>query len=266
MDNRDPKNVGSKPTPTNQPGRIESNFNTPRNTGTNPPTPPNPPRKQSETEVERGIYRAQEQASNIGEKVQEQARSVVSTAQEQARTTLTTQKSRAAGSLQGVAKAFRQTGTQLRNQDQGAVAGYAESVADQIERFSNALENRDVDEMVTEVKHYARRHPEMFIGGAFVLGMLAARFLKSSAPDEMAELERPQLGMYSGSNYPVTPGHSGTTPGYTGTTPGYTGSTSRTTGTTTGSTGTPNITTPRPTTPSTTTPDVKSDKGNTFTT
>lgn len=231
MDNRDPKsrNVGSKPTTTNESGRVEQNYVPPRNTGTNPP---NPPRRQSETEMERGIYRAQEQASSVGNKVQAQAQNVMDTAQEQARSTLTTQKGRAADSLHSVARAIRHTGDQLRNENQDAIAGVADRVADQIESFSDTLQNRNVDEMVDDTERYARQHPEVFIGGAFVLGILAARFLKSSARSGVNDMNRTGMGMHTGSNYPLTPGYTSTTP------------------------------TPR----TTTTPDVTPDEGPTFTT
>jgi hypothetical protein len=42
------------------------------------------------------------------------------------------------------------------------------------------LQERDIDQIAFEVQDMARRQPAMFLGGAFLLGFMAARFLKSS--------------------------------------------------------------------------------------
>jgi predicted AlkP superfamily pyrophosphatase or phosphodiesterase len=60
-------------------------------------------------------------------------------------------------------------------------ARYSNQVADRVERASTYLEEHDLDELMVEAEDFARRQPELFIGGAFTLGLLAARFLKSSA-------------------------------------------------------------------------------------
>jgi len=72
-------------------------------------------------------------------------------------------------------------GQHLRKGDQAFVADYVDQAAGQIERFAGYLENRSVDELMYDAERFARRQPAMFLGGAFVLGVLAARFLKSSA-------------------------------------------------------------------------------------
>jgi hypothetical protein len=48
---------------------------------------------------------------------------------------------------------------------------------------SGYLEARDIQDLVGEAESLARRSPALFLGGAFTLGVLAARFLKSSSPD-----------------------------------------------------------------------------------
>ena len=59
-------------------------------------------------------------------------------------------------------------------------AKYSDSLAKQIEQISNYFERNDVRAMVSDVEDFARKNPVVFIGGAFALGFLAARFLKSS--------------------------------------------------------------------------------------
>jgi len=95
------------------------------------------------------------------------------------------QKERAAEGLGNVAQALRQTSEQLRSQSQQVpVDEYVSSAADQIERFSGYVRDKSVRDMVGGVEQFARRQPGLFLGGAFVLGLLGARFLKSSAQSD----------------------------------------------------------------------------------
>ena len=94
---------------------------------------------------------------------------------------LDAQKSKAAEGLGSVAQALRQTSDQLRDKDQGPLHQYVASAADQVERFSGYLRSKNVNEMVSEIEQFARRQPALFLGGAFMLGLLGARFLKSSS-------------------------------------------------------------------------------------
>jgi hypothetical protein len=91
------------------------------------------------------------------------------------------QKAAAAGSLGSVAQALRQTGQQFREQDQKPFGQVAESAADMVDRFSGFLSERDIQQLIGEAEGFARRQPALFIGGAFALGLIAARFLKSSS-------------------------------------------------------------------------------------
>jgi hypothetical protein len=94
---------------------------------------------------------------------------------------LDAQKDRAAEGLGSLVQALRQTSQQLREQNQGAaVDEYLTSATDQVERFSNYVRSANVSQMVNQVEQFARRQPRLFLGGAFVLGLLGARFLKSS--------------------------------------------------------------------------------------
>ena len=46
------------------------------------------------------------------------------------------------------------------------------------------MREKDVQAIVRDVERYAREQPALFLGGAFVLGLLGARFLKSTANRE----------------------------------------------------------------------------------
>ena len=93
---------------------------------------------------------------------------------------VSTQKDRATDTLGTLASAVRQSTQTLRDQQQDTVAQFVERAADQVDRWSANLRNRDVSQLMGDVQHFARRQPALFIGGAFVGGLLLARFLKSS--------------------------------------------------------------------------------------
>ena len=105
---------------------------------------------------------------------------IVSGVKSKATEQLSAQKGRATDGLDAIASAVRQSTTHLRSEQHDTVAQYAEKAAEQLERLSASLRNRDVDELLRDVQGLARRQPALVIGGSFVAGMLAARFLKSS--------------------------------------------------------------------------------------
>jgi hypothetical protein len=122
------------------------------------------------------------------------------------------QKAAASGGLSTVAHAFRQTGAQLRGQEQEGVAQYIDQAAERIEQFSHYLGQRDMRELARDAEQFARREPALFLGGAFAVGMLAARFLKSSGTSGASGQEswRGQADWYgqaptSGTTRPMLP-------------------------------------------------------------
>jgi len=109
---------------------------------------------------------------------------VVDQVQQQAGSRITRQKDEAASELQKVAGAVRQLGDQLGGQEQGPIAHYAaeygRKAADGLERLTNYLRQNDPKALVNEIEKLGRRQPALLIGGAFLLGLAGARFLKSS--------------------------------------------------------------------------------------
>jgi hypothetical protein len=90
------------------------------------------------------------------------------------------QKNRAADGLGGIADVFRTASNELRNENE-TLASYVDMASDQLRRFATQIRERGVGDMVEDVNQFARRRPALFIGGAFLLGVGLARFLKSSA-------------------------------------------------------------------------------------
>ena len=111
---------------------------------------------------------------------------VMARVRESANAQLASQKDRATDGLGSVAQAVRQTTQQLREGQHDTLAQYVEQAANQLERFSQSLKNKDVNELVSDAQQLARRQPALFIGSAFAIGLLGARFIKSSAPESQA--------------------------------------------------------------------------------
>lgn len=90
------------------------------------------------------------------------------------------QKNRAADGLGGIANVFRTAGNELRTENE-ALASYVDMASDQLKRFADQIRQKGVADMLDDVHSFARRRPALFIGGAFLVGVAVARFLKSSA-------------------------------------------------------------------------------------
>jgi len=124
-----------------------------------------------------------EQVGPAADKVQEKAGQAFGQVRQQVTSQLDSQKDKAAEGLTQAADAVRKTTEQLRQQEQmGAVANYAEDAAETIERLAGFLRERDMSQLMSETERFARQRPTMFLASAFTLGLVAARFLKSSPP------------------------------------------------------------------------------------
>ena len=90
------------------------------------------------------------------------------------------QKNRAADGLGGIADVFRNASNELRNENE-TIAQYVDMASDQMRRFADQIREKGVADMLDDVHAFARRRPALFIGGAFLVGLGIARFLKASS-------------------------------------------------------------------------------------
>ena len=108
---------------------------------------------------------------------------IVDRIRERAGAQLATQKDMATDGIGTIARAVRRTTQELREQQHDTIADYVDRTADQLERLSSGLKQKDIGELFRDAQSLARRQPAMFVGSAFAIGLLGARFLKSSSPD-----------------------------------------------------------------------------------
>jgi len=132
--------------------------------------------------IQDSAVRVQQKTGEIIDQAQEKVGEVADKVKEQASSQISSQKDKAAESLGNVADAIRQTGEQLRQNEQVApVAQYADQLAQGVEMVSNYLRSKSLPDIVGEVERFARREPALFLGGALTIGLLAGRFLRSSS-------------------------------------------------------------------------------------
>ncbi|MGI8640314.1 MAG: hypothetical protein ACR2MG_10165 [Pyrinomonadaceae bacterium] len=117
-------------------------------------------------------------------------------ATEKATSKIGEQKANLAQGLSSVADNIRQMGGSLRGAEQPhgiaeVTAKYSDTLADKVEQFSGYLDKKDLSEMKSDIEDFAHRNPALFLGGAFALGILAARFLKSGNSNQ-ALMRRPR--------------------------------------------------------------------------
>lgn len=121
--------------------------------------------------------------------VKEQAAAQVQTLVEKTKTTVQDRvrsaamsgKTQAVETVSGLAQSLLLAGQQLPDQ-QSSAAQLVEQTAERLDRVAEYLENTQLEELVQRTETWARKNPALFVGGAFLVGILGARFLKSSRP------------------------------------------------------------------------------------
>ncbi|MGH7509514.1 MAG: hypothetical protein ACREMZ_08585 [Gemmatimonadales bacterium] len=123
---------------------------------------------------------AREQIREVKDQVVGQARTTLEQARDRAGSSLGESKAQLADQFGTIAQALRRTSEQLRSEDQQRIAGLTETVARQVDQIGDYLRNRDARAMRTDLENLARRQPGLVVGSALILGLVGARFLKSS--------------------------------------------------------------------------------------
>jgi hypothetical protein len=154
--------------------------------------------------IKEQVSQTTQRAANQAQQV---AGQVTETAKSQAQSMFASQKQTVADDLSHISQALQSTSDQLQSQNLGPVAGVVDTAATRIDDVSGYLRNTNLDQMLQDAENIARRNQMLFLGGTFALGLLAARFLKSSAP-------RPSYGTTRTGSYGGYAGSGGYAPGY----------------------------------------------------
>jgi uncharacterized protein YjbJ (UPF0337 family) len=128
---------------------------------------------------------AKEQAKNLASDAKDQAKDMANQARNHVQQLVGQQKDQAAERLGSLAEALREAGRKLNEGEKAGDFGqYADRAAQQVERFSGYLRENDLRGFVRDTENFARRRPEVFLGGTLIAGLMLARFLKASSPSQ----------------------------------------------------------------------------------
>ena len=130
----------------------------------------------------------------IEDKAREAGTRVIDAAKDRARSLFEEQQLRAADQVGSVARALHQAASQLNDEN---ASSYVSRAADQVDRFADTLRSHDLDDLIDQTERFARRQPELFIGGALLLGLAFGRFLKSSGDRRRGDGLADTYGQYA---------------------------------------------------------------------
>lgn len=120
------------------------------------------------------------------------AADVYDTVADKALSAVDEQKAGLTGKLSGVADTVRRVSGTLHDKEADNplsefAARYTDTAAQKLESVASYFDSAELKDIARDIESYARRNPAIFLGSAFAVGIMAARFLKSSPPaDEVA--------------------------------------------------------------------------------
>ncbi|HET7240187.1 MAG TPA: hypothetical protein VFI77_03450 [Gemmatimonadales bacterium] len=135
-----------------------------------------------------------EQMRQVRDQVVDQAKSTLREARDRAGSSIDDGRRQAADQIGNIAGAFHRTGEQLRNENQDRIAGLADSFAGQVDQVAKYLREADLRTVGRDVEQLARERPAVVFGAAFAVGLLVARFLKSSPSADREDAWNPDAG------------------------------------------------------------------------
>jgi hypothetical protein len=127
------------------------------------------------------IDQLKNQAGDTVDQLRNQAGDTVEKVKTQANDQLGTQMTQAGLSLATVADAVETLSEQLRRGNQVLLADYADRAGGQVDQMATYLRQSDPNKVLHDIEDFAQREPVLFLAGAFAIGLLGTRFLKSSS-------------------------------------------------------------------------------------
>jgi hypothetical protein len=121
-----------------------------------------------------------DEAKGQVENLTDRAKQELGAATDKAKSLASDQKELLAAQVTGVADAIGRAASDLE-QSNGPTAQYARMIADNAEKLSATIRDKDVDQLLGIAQDFGRRQPIAFMGAAALLGFAASRFITASA-------------------------------------------------------------------------------------
>jgi hypothetical protein len=99
----------------------------------------------------------------------------------------------AADQIAEIADAIDLAGSQL-DQSQPTLANYATQLANGVGTLATRLREDNIEDIYRDVRQLATRHPGMFLLGSAAIGLVAARFMKASAEEDLGVQAESETG------------------------------------------------------------------------
>jgi gas vesicle protein len=161
--------------------------------------------REARSEIEKLKDSARQEGAAAVDQIKSAAQSAAHNVQQTGQTFVNDQKENLASRFSEYAKAVQSMSEKLRADDDNILAGPAEKAADNLNRISDYLREKQPAEVLDDLESLARRKPELVFGGLFVVGFAAARFFKASRSQSlrgssttMSSLEEPNLSLGAG--------------------------------------------------------------------
>ena len=123
--------------------------------------------------------RAGEYVTSAKQELYNQANEAKSLARQKVAEVTETGKNKVAGEVNVYGSAIDKAAKELEKNDDPA-APVVRAAAQKVQEFGSFLDNKNTSDLVNQAEMFARRHPEVVLGGMFVLGLGLARFFKST--------------------------------------------------------------------------------------
>src|SRR5436190_1066715 len=123
---------------------------------------------------------AGEQAkSESGSELPEKADELLEAARKRGRGLLDRQKTAAVEELSSVAEVMKDAARKFEEKEESGVGGYVQKAAEQLDRISSSLRDRDLKEVLGQAEGALKKRPGVFLGVTAALGFAIGRFLRA---------------------------------------------------------------------------------------
>lgn len=128
------------------------------------------------SEAKQSIARS---ARNATEQVKSVASETASRAKESAERLVTDKRDEAANRIGRYSSAIHESARSLENEDPN-IAWFTHQAAERLDRVAEYVRSCNYSSICHDVEDVARRHPALFFGGMFAVGLLAGNMMKAS--------------------------------------------------------------------------------------